>query len=427
VPFRTRDSAGMTYPNRRTLASTQAPKSGRILGAHRQGGEASGQSRVANRKDRSLPAGQRRAGAQTRMFGPAGNLLLRAQTLRVAGQRRWRRWLWRICARARDPGRRGHGLLVRYNAVTRKPMAVPAALTYVRTGDLSTHFRQWGTSGDSDCARPRFVESRRHLAVHAARLAAAGHRVYALDLDGWATASGSPLHRGASDHPAAGLHCRRRLHRPVLVGHSSGAAIVAMAALRRPSAVGAVMFTRRRRAEHRRRCEFFAHRFLSTTTAPRSCAFCCDPTLSSAAFTARPARFLPPLDAHGIDQWRRPLQSPVPKRRCGQWPSRASPVSRRRPSPGWRRRTCPRRWSSAQTTPYLTRARLHHGRTYWSAASDPDPRSPSLTRSTALRPWLLRAGAGTASPAELTRPTGTSGHHTPARRRKPHGGAVRAS
>jgi pimeloyl-ACP methyl ester carboxylesterase len=88
-----------------------------------------------------------------------------------------------------------------------------------------------------------FVESADTWQYTAPRLAAAGHRVYALDLDGWGYSKRvAPF---TAEHQTtqlldfiAALH----LHRPVLVGHSSGAAIVAMAALRRPSAVGAVMF-----------------------------------------------------------------------------------------------------------------------------------------------------------------------------------------
>ena len=239
-------------------------------------------------------------------------------------------------------------------------MAVPAGLTYVRTGDLRTRFRQWGTSGTPIVLVHGFIESADTWQYTALRLAAAGHRVYALDLDGWGYSQRvAPF---TAEHQTtqlldfiAALH----LHRPVLVGHSSGAAIVAMAALRRPSAVGAVMFLDGDALNTGAGARSPLTRFLIDhyrTTILRL-------LLRSDAFVrsiygSTCGDSCPPLDAHGIDQWRRPLQ--VAGTEAALWangPIRASPVSRRRPSPGWRRRTCPRRLSSARTTPNLTRAR----------------------------------------------------------------------
>lgn len=103
----------------------------------------------------------------------------------MAGQRRWRRWLWRIALGVAILVVVGTVFSFGYNAVTRKPMAVPAGLTYVRTGDLRTRFRQWGTSGTPIVLVHGFIESADTWQYTAPRLAAAGHRVYALDLDGW--------------------------------------------------------------------------------------------------------------------------------------------------------------------------------------------------------------------------------------------------
>ena len=231
------------------------------------------------------------------------------QTLRVAGQRRWRRWLWQIALGVAILVVVGTVFSLGYNAVSRKSMAVPAGLTYVRTGDLRTRFRQWGTSGTPIVLVHGFIESADTWQYTAPRLAAAGHRVYALDLDGWGysqrVAPFTAQHQTTQllDFIAA-LH----LHRPVLVGHSSGAAIVAMAALRRLGG-GRRDVPRRRRAEHRRRREVPAH---TVTHRPLPHH---DPPPPAAVRRFRPQHIrstcgdsCPPLDAHGIDQWRRPLQ-----------------------------------------------------------------------------------------------------------------------
>ena len=87
---------------------------------------------------------------------PTWSFIAACQTLRVAGQRRWRRWLWRIALGVAILVVVGTVFSLGYNAVTRKPMAVPTGLTYVRTGDLRTRFRQLGYVGHPDRARPRF-------------------------------------------------------------------------------------------------------------------------------------------------------------------------------------------------------------------------------------------------------------------------------
>ncbi len=230
--------------------------------------------------------------------------------MRVAGQRRWRRWLRRIALGVAILVVVGTLVSFGYNTMTGKPMAVPAGLTYVRTGDLRTRFRHWGTSGTPIVLVHGFVESADTWQYTAPRLAAAGHRVYALDLDGWGYSQRvAPF---TAEHETtqlldflAALH----LHRPVLVGHSSGAAIVAMAALRRPSAVGGVMF--------------LDGDALNTGAGARSplTQLLIDPYRTTilrillrsdsfirSIYTSACGDSCPPLDAQGIDQWRRPLQ-----------------------------------------------------------------------------------------------------------------------
>jgi pimeloyl-ACP methyl ester carboxylesterase len=189
-------------------------------------------------------------------------------------------------------------------------MAVPAGLTYVQTGDLRTRYREWGTSGSPIVLVHGFVESADTWQYTAPRLAAAGHRVYALDLDGWGYSQRvAPF---TAEHETtqlldfiAALH----LHRPVMVGHSSGAAIVAMAALRRPTALGGVMFldgdaldTGAGARSPLAKLLIDPYRTTILRLVLRSDAFI------RSVYGSACGSSCPPLDAHGIDQWRRPLQ-----------------------------------------------------------------------------------------------------------------------
>ena len=197
-----------------------------------------------------------------------------------------------------------------YNWATRKPMAVPAGLTYVRTGDLVTRYRQWGTSGSPIVLVHGFVESADTWQDTARLLAAAGHRVYALDLVGWGYSQRvAPF---TAEHQATQLLdfiSVLHLHRPVVVGHSSGAAIVAVAALRRPSALGAVMFLDGDALDTGAGAKSPFSRLLIDpyrTTVLRILLH--SDAFVRAVYGSACGDTCPPLDARGIDQWRRPLQ-----------------------------------------------------------------------------------------------------------------------
>lgn len=138
-----------------------------------------------------------------------------------------------------------------YNRLTDTPSGVPALDAHghwIRTGDLTTHYESWGTVGSAVVLVPGFAESAYAFTRLGPVLAARGHRVYAIDVRGY----GYTEHRGpytlASDTTqladfVAALHLRRsdRAH-TVLVGHSSGAAIVGDLALTRPTEVSGVVF-----------------------------------------------------------------------------------------------------------------------------------------------------------------------------------------
>lgn len=199
-----------------------------------------------------------------------------------------------------------------YNAATAGRAAFPPGLTFVRTGDFETRYRTWG---DPAAPGPPIVlihgafESADTWEPLAAVLAP-HHRVEAYDVKGLGYTERTPPYDVAalagqlSDFLAA-----RGLHRAILVGHSSGAGIIARFVLDHPDRVGGIVFidgdalpldgprwivqviqdpwrtTLMRLLVRGNR----AIRFIYGRTCGPRC---------------------PALDAAGLDRWRRPLQVP---------------------------------------------------------------------------------------------------------------------
>ena len=225
---------------------------------------------------------------------------------------RRRRWLRRIAIAAAALIVAGTVSSFGYNAATSGRMAVPAGLTYVQTGDISTRYRQWGTTGTPIVLVHGFLESADTWQDTAPLLAAAGHRVYALDLDGFGyTQRVAPFDLDHQTTQLLDFISALHLERPVLVGHSSGAAMVAAAALRTPSAIGAVMFldgdalsTGAGAANPLENLIINPYRTTLLRLAIRS------DTVIRTIYSSVCGSTCPRLDAAGIDQWRRPLQVP---------------------------------------------------------------------------------------------------------------------
>jgi pimeloyl-ACP methyl ester carboxylesterase len=129
-----------------------------------------------------------------------------------------------------------------YNAATSGRARPPAGLTYVRTGDLMTRYRVWGSAGSPIVLVHGAAESADTWEPLAATLAR-DHRVYALDLNGAGyTSRRAPYDLDHQVRQLLAFLDAMRLDRPVLVGHSAGAATVAEAVLREPRRAGALMF-----------------------------------------------------------------------------------------------------------------------------------------------------------------------------------------
>ncbi|NUR31062.1 MAG: alpha/beta hydrolase [Catenulispora sp.] len=133
-------------------------------------------------------------------------------------------------------------LSVPYNAYTADRVQPPPGLTYVTADGIHTRYEQWGTTGSPIVLVHGSFENSDTWADLAAVLAR-DHRVYALDLTG----SGYSARVGpyTTRHLAAqltGLVTALAIDHPLLVAHSSGAAVAAEAVLESPQAYSALMF-----------------------------------------------------------------------------------------------------------------------------------------------------------------------------------------
>ena len=132
-----------------------------------------------------------------------------------------------------------------YNLATDSSAPRPAGLHVINAGGIDTRYRSWGTTGSPVVLVPGAFET----ADTFARLGIAlgrDHRVFALDLTG--TGYSQPIGPFNAAHLADQILAFVRTlgltdaDAPVLVGHSSGAAVVGLAALRGGSAIAGVMF-----------------------------------------------------------------------------------------------------------------------------------------------------------------------------------------
>ena len=198
-----------------------------------------------------------------------------------------------------------------YNAATAGRAREPAGMTFVSADGIRTRYRQWGGTGSPIVLVHGFAESA-DTWEPVANVLAARHRVYALDLTGWGYSQRRPPYD--AEHDAAqlvGFLDALRLGRATLVGHSTGAAVVADAALRAPGRrLGGLVFLdgdgldtgAGSGANGLRRVLVDPYRTTLLRLAVRS------DWLIRRIYESQCGPACPRLDRAGVDRWRRPLQ-----------------------------------------------------------------------------------------------------------------------
>ncbi len=132
-----------------------------------------------------------------------------------------------------------------YNLATDGPAPRPAGLRYVRAGGFDTRYRTWGSSGPPVILVPGAFETADTFAA-LGQVLGQNHRVFAIDLTGTGYSAPSPPF-DASHLAAQLLAFIRAMHltgasAPVLVGHSSGAAVAGIAVLLDHRAAAGIVF-----------------------------------------------------------------------------------------------------------------------------------------------------------------------------------------
>ena len=197
-----------------------------------------------------------------------------------------------------------------YDLATRTPPAPPAGLRFVQAGDVRTRYLRWGDHGPTVVLVPGAFETADSWEP-LGEVLGRDHRVFALDLTGQGYSGAvAPFDVDHDVRQVLGLAAALGLtgaDAPVLVGHSSGAAVVGLAAVAAPHAVAGVVFLDGdalpldlptwgpRLLVEPYRTSLVRVALRSDRLVRRLYASQCGPTCA-------------PLDAAGVDRWRRPLQ-----------------------------------------------------------------------------------------------------------------------
>jgi pimeloyl-ACP methyl ester carboxylesterase len=199
-----------------------------------------------------------------------------------------------------------------YNAATSGYASPPAGLRFARTGNIQTRYRAWGTAGSPVVLVPGAFETADTFAALGAQLGT-DHRVFALDLTGTGYSQARPPFTVAHDAAqvlafiqAMGLTGRNA---PIVVGHSSGAAVAGLAALDGGPRIAGVMFL-----------DGDARPLAVPSFAPyliigpyRTTLFRLGLSLDwviRSIYNSQCGPLCPPLSQAGAEVWRRPLQQP---------------------------------------------------------------------------------------------------------------------
>jgi pimeloyl-ACP methyl ester carboxylesterase len=199
-----------------------------------------------------------------------------------------------------------------YNLATMGQISRPSGLSMVNAGGFETRYRTWGTTGSAIVLVPGAFETADTFAPLGTVLGT-DHRVFAIDLTG--TGYSQPSAPFNASHLADQLLAFLTVMRltgpdaPILVGHSSGAAVVGLAALHGSHAAAGVVF-------------------LDGDATPLAVpslagALLINPYLTTIVRLALSSSWLirqiyssqcgpscPRLTSAGVEAWRRPLQQP---------------------------------------------------------------------------------------------------------------------
>lgn len=226
--------------------------------------------------------------------------------------RRWRRRARRALAAGLALAAAGTLFSFGYNTATAGRARPPAGLEFASADGIRTRYRHWGRTGPPIVLVHGAFESA-DTWDRVAPLLAARHRVYALDLTGWGySARRGPYEAGHQAAQVLGLLDALRLDRATLVGHSTGAGVVAAAALRAPGRVGGLVFLdgdgldtgAGAGSEGVGSVLVDPYRTTLLRMAIRS------DLLIRTIYGAQCGPACPRLDRAGLDRWRRPFQVP---------------------------------------------------------------------------------------------------------------------
>lgn len=196
-----------------------------------------------------------------------------------------------------------------YNIATADRAEVPKGLSFVRTGDIQTRYRTWGSAaGTAIVLVPGFLETADTFQPLAAVLASR-YRVESYDVRGF----GYTDHRGPYTTEAQATQLfdyinARHLTKPVLAGHSNGAGVIARFLLDHPGVAGGVVFI-----DGDGLSSGVGHPppswvvFNPFRTTLMRVAIRSDWVIKE-IYSTQCGPACPPLDAAGIQQWRLPLQ-----------------------------------------------------------------------------------------------------------------------
>ena len=199
-----------------------------------------------------------------------------------------------------------------YNLASGGPVSRPPGLTMIKAGGFDTRYRSWGSTGSPIVLIPGAFETADTFAALGAALGT-DHRVFAIDLTGTGYSQPSPPF--SAGHLAAQVLAFVRAEHltgrdaPVLVGHSSGAAVAGMAALDGGRAIAGVIFLDGD-ALPLPAASFAGHLLIDPYRTSLLRLGLSSSWLIRTVYASQCGPACPPLTAAGVETWRRPLQQP---------------------------------------------------------------------------------------------------------------------